>query len=222
MNLPLVPHFKNQELLIRALTHRSVINEKKSLKKSNERLEFLGDAVIQLWCSEKIFRLFPDFPEGQLTNLRSATVRTEALAEAAQKLNLGSYLLLSRGEEKNHGREKDSLLADTFEALIGALYLDQRYPAVDRLLTKYLLPKIKSASAQKTLKDHKSLLQEHTQAKFNLTPHYRLISSTGPEHQKNFKIGVYLNKKLLGTGESHSKQKAEEQAAEKALSSSSS
>jgi len=208
--------FIDPKKLSLALTHRSYLNENRQLKASNERYEFLGDAILEYWSSQKLFSLFPDFDEGQLTNLRSLVVCTQNLAEVSAKFNLGDYILLSHGEEKHGGRQNISLLADTFESIIGAIHLDQGYPAVDIFLNKFLNDSIHTLSQKNIYKDPKSLFQEIAQSKKGITPHYQTISETGPDHQKVFEVGVYLNEELIAKGLGNSKQKAEEDAATKA------
>ena len=208
--------FKNKALLTQALTHRSYLNEHSKVKGSNERLEFLGDAVLERWVSEKLFRQFPDLPEGVLTDLRASLVRTESLAEVAQKLKLGKFLLLSKGEEAGGGRENISLLADAFEALIGAIFCDQGNFGINKFLESKILPKIKKLSLS-GLKDHKSLFQEIAQEKYAVTPTYKILKSSGPDHVKTFWAGVFLEKRQAGKGKGKSKQEAETQAAKDAL-----
>lgn len=208
--------FKDPKKLSLALTHRSFLNENRQLKQSNERLEFLGDAILEYWASQKLFTLFPDFDEGQLTNLRSLAVCTQNLAEVAISFNLGEYILLSRGEETHGGRQNISLLADTFESIIGAIHLDQGYKAVDKFLTKFLDKNITTLSKKNIYKDPKSLFQEIAQSKRGVTPRYLTISEIGPDHQKIFEVGVYLNDELIASGKGNSKQRAEEDAATKA------
>ena len=206
--------FKDQNFLYQALIHRSFVNENKSQNlQSNERYEFLGDAVLELWVSEYLFLNFPDNPEGDLTNLRSLIVRTENLADIATQINLNQFIQLSHGEETHGGRNNISILADTFESVLGAIYLDQGMTAVSQFLSRFLLPGIKIISQQKIYKDPKSLFQEIAQAKEGITPHYQTISESGPDHQKNFEIGVFLGDKLIASGKGNSKQKAEEAAA---------
>lgn len=206
--------FKNQDLLHHALIHRSYLNENRaSHLESNERLEFLGDAVLELWSSETLYRLFPEYPEGKMTSLRSLVVCTENLSKVSANFNLGQYVLLSHGEETHQGRLNQSILADTFESVIGAIYLDSGFTAVAKFLNKYLLPSLKEISHSKNLKDPKSLFQEIAQAKEGITPHYATIKETGPDHQKTFEVGVYLGNQLITSGKGNSKQKAEESAA---------
>lgn len=210
--------FKNQDLLLNALVHRSYLNEaKRANLQSNERLEFLGDSVLSFLVSSYIFQKYPDFPEGKLTFIRTFLVRTETLALLAKKLHLGKFLLISKGEESGGGRENPLLLANCFEAVLGAIYLDQGVKTTTSFLQKNLDPVIMSISDPENLKDSKSLLQEKVQADGFPSPAYRLISSSGPDHQKSFIMGIYVNEKLLAQGTSHSKQEAEEEAAKKAL-----
>ncbi len=206
--------FKDESKLFQALIHRSYLNENKdSHLQSNERYEFLGDAVLELWATEKLFSLFPQFSEGVLTNLRSLVVCTENLAKIATNLGLGEYIQLSRGEETHHGRTNLSILADTFESVIGAIYLDSGNKAVDKFLKKFLTPSITLISQQKIFKDPKSQFQEIAQSKRGVTPHYLTISESGPDHQKTFEVGAYIDSELIATGTGNSKQKAEESAA---------
>lgn len=209
--------FKDKDLLLKALTHRSYLNEAKIKGlNSNERLEFLGDAILSFWISSQVYQRFPDFPEGELTFIRTYLVRTETLTKLSSILNLGSYLLMSKGEELGGGRENPSLLANTLEALIGAIFCDQGIETVSDFLKNQFkdLICIKEIGS---LKDSKSLLQELVQAQGHPSPVYRLISSEGPDHQKIFTMGAYLEDKLLAQGTSKSKQEAEEEAAHNAL-----
>jgi len=206
--------FKNLELLNQALVHRSYLNENKSLKlQSNERFEFLGDAILELWTTEHLFTAFPSYTEGVLTNLRSLIVCTQNLALVANDIKLGDYVLLSRGEEAHQGRSNQSILADTLESLIGAIYLDQGIKSVDKFLTKYLIPSIEIVSSQKVFKDPKSQFQEIAQSKKGVTPHYVTVSESGPDHQKSFVVAAYIGEDLIAKGSGNSKQKAEEAAA---------
>ncbi len=210
--------FKNPQLLETALTHRSAINEKISAsKESNERLEYLGDAVLELATSEFLFRKFPKEPEGKLTAYRSALVKTGTLAEVAKELKLGEKLKMSRGEEKSGGRENISLLANTTEALIGALYLDQGFDAVKKFLNKYLFPKTGLILNQKTYLDPKSHLQEIVQAQKLSAPKYQVIKEVGPDHNKTFMVDVMVNNQVVGQGKGKSKQQAEREAAKAAI-----
>jgi len=205
--------FKNKDILKHALIHRSFINENKDQKlESNERLEFLGDAILEFWVSNTLFKLFPTYSEGDLTNLRSLIVCTENLAQVAKSIELGNFVHLSRGEEQHGGRNNISILADTFESLIGAIFTDSSFESVAEFLEFVLSPVIKKLSKQKVYKDAKSIFQEIAQAKEGITPHYQTISESGPDHQKIFEVGVYLNTKLIASGTGNSKQKAEESA----------
>ncbi len=212
-----LPKFKNQELLEQAFTHRSYLNEAKKKLESNERLEFLGDSIISAVVSEYLFKNYPEFNEGILTNLRSLLVNTKSLAALAKELEFGDLLKLSKGEEDSRGRQNDSLLANCFEAFTGALYLDQGVSAVFDFLEPILLQKAKAYVEQKVLKDPKSLLQEYIQAKKQGSPSYVVLEEDGPPHARIFTIGVYIDNVLKGKGKGKSKQEAEEKAAEVAL-----
>ena len=209
--------FKSPELLKNAFVHRSYLNEHREYKgPSNERLEFLGDSVLSIVVSKFLFEKLPKMPEGKLTMIRAALVRTETLAHLSKELSLGDYLLLARGEEETGGRTNRSILANTFEALIGAIYLDLGLEGAEALITKVILKKwqllIKSA-----VSDNKSKLQEVVQRKFHLSPQYKVISSWGPDHERSFEIGVYLGNELLGKGVGKNKQEAAQNAASAAL-----
>lgn len=209
--------FSDQSILKQALTHRSFLNEHKNEKiDSNERMEFLGDAILELWVSEYIYKNFPDFPEGKLTNLRSLIVCTENLAKIASNFNLGDYIFLSTGEIKHQGRQNHSILADTLESLIGAIYLDSSYSQVDKFLQKQLSTNIKTLSTQKVYKDPKSIFQEIAQSIKGITPHYQIIKEIGPDHKKTFEVAVFIGEEKIATGTGTSKQKAEENASIKA------
>lgn len=212
-----LPKFKNQKLLVQAFTHRSFLNEAKQKIESNERLEFLGDSILSFVVSSYLFKEYKDFDEGTLTNLRSLLVNTKSLAETARLLDFGKRLRLSRGEEESKGRQNQSLLADSFEAFVGALFLDQGFDAVDKFLKETILAKAKMLVTKKTLKDPKSLLQEHVQSNKQNSPLYKVIKEEGPAHAKIFTVGAYVEDRLLGTGTGKSKQEAEEQAATRAL-----
>lgn len=214
MNLP---KLKNRKLFEEAFTHRSYLNEAKAQVASNERLEFLGDSILSFVVSNYLFVKYPDFDEGTLTNLRSLMVNTKSLSNIARELNMGELLKLSRGEEESKGRENATLLENSFEAYIGALFLDQGLPSVVKFLQDSLFPKIQTLVNKKTFKDPKSLLQEKVQAKKHGSPLYRVLQETGPAHTKTFKVGVFVNGKMLGEGSGKSKQTAEESAAKVAL-----
>ncbi len=213
-----IPLFKNQQLLTTALTHRSAINEKLSTSlESNERLEYLGDAVLELATSEFLFKKFPHEPEGKLTAYRSALVKTETLAEVARQLQLGEKLKMSRGEVKSGGRQNVSLLANTTEAVIGALYLDQGFTVVKSFLEKYLFNKVERMLADKAYLDPKSWLQEKVQAKKLGAPEYQIMAESGPDHNKIFTVQVLVEGKVVGIGQGHSKQQAQREAARVAI-----
>lgn len=210
-------HLTNPQLLEEALTHRSFLNETNKNIPSNERLEFLGDAVLELLVSAYLFQTFPAYPEGKLTNLRSATVNTKMLAYIALKLNLGNYLYLSKGEEAGGGRTNYSLLADVFEAVLGAIYLDQGLEAVNKVLAKYLFGIIRDIVKNGSYNDYKSLLQEKAQEKYRVTPTYTVLKEEGPDHAKIFYSAVFIDQKKLGEGKGKSKQEAEQDAAKAGL-----
>jgi len=209
--------FKKPEILNQSLIHRSYLNENKNLKlESNERYEFLGDAILEMWISEVLFKMFPVYSEGDLTNLRALIVCTQNLAKVATSFNLGDYIYLSKGEETHGGRQNPSILADTFEALLGAVFLDQGHKASFEFLKNVLSERVSEISKQKIYKDPKSIFQEIAQAKRGVTPHYQTLNESGPDHQKVFEVGVYLNDEMIAQGIGNSKQKAEEDASIKA------
>ncbi len=212
-----LPKFKNQKLFEEAFIHRSYLNEAKEKLNSNERLEFLGDSIVSLVVSEYLFQKYPHFNEGKLTNLRSLLVNTKNLAEVARILRFGSLLRLSKGEEESMGRENLSLLADCFEAYIGALYLDQGIEKVKAFLAVTLFKTVEAFVKKDTLKDPKSLLQEYIQARKQKSPVYRVLHEEGPAHAKTFTVGVFSDTKMVGVGNGKSKQEAEEKAAIQAL-----
>ncbi|MBM3205374.1 ribonuclease III [Candidatus Shapirobacteria bacterium] len=210
--------FKNPSLLKEALTHRSYLNEfKKQKLSSNERLEFLGDAILSFVVSEWLFGKFNLFPEGKLTNLRSNLVKTTTLAQIAKEIKIGDYLFLSRGEKEAKGQENPTLLANALEAVIGAVFLDQGLTPVKTLVQKYLEPFLIKVVRSGQLKDYKSLLQEKIQAKTGQSPNYKTISEQGPEHNKIFTVNVLSEGEILAQGTGKSKQMAEQEAAKKAL-----
>jgi len=212
-----LPEFTNQKLLQQAFIHRSYLNETREKLESNERLEFLGDSILSFVVSEHLYNTYPAFDEGVLTNLRSLVVNTKSLAIEARRLEFGKQLKLSRGEEESHGRENESLLANTFEAVIGALFLDQGISAVKDFLQETIIPKIGGYVSKKVFKDPKSLLQELVQAKKQNAPVYKVVQEEGPAHAKIFTIGVFVSDRQVGLGRGHSKQAAEEEAAKHAL-----
>src|SRR6185437_366702 len=212
-----LPKFKNQDLLQLAFIHRSYLNESKETVESNERLEFLGDSILSFVISDHLYKTYPDFDEGILTNLRSLVVNTKSLAKLAKKHQFGQHLKLSRGEEDSGGRENDSILANTFESVIGAIFLDQGIDAVKTFLHAVLIPEIEAYVEKKVFKDPKSLLQEYVQARKQNSPVYKVLHEEGPAHAKQFTIGVFVDDTKVGEGQGKSKQEAEEQAAEQAL-----
>ncbi len=215
MNLPV---FKNTHLLITALTHRSALNEHLSTSPvSNERLEFLGDAVLELATTKFLFKTLPNEQEGMLTAYRSALVKTTTLAEVAKVLELGDKLYMSKGEEASGGRGNTSLLANAVEALLGALYLDQGMPAVEVFLEAHLFPKFTEIRQKKLYKDAKSQLQELVQARGFAAPEYIVVSESGPDHNREFTVKVRINGRDTGTGTGKSKQLAQQLAAEMAI-----
>lgn len=209
--------FKDQELLQQVFVHRSYINEHRSFTLGhNERLEFLGDAVLELVVTENLYANFPN-PEGDLTNWRSALVKGETLAEVANELDFPEHLLLSYGEAKSGGKNKGLLLANAFEALLGAMYLDQGYEVSKEFIERYILTRLPHILENGLFIDPKSRLQEFTQEKFSLTPSYQLLSEEGPDHAKNFEIAVLIGEKELARGTGSSKQSAQISAAQEAL-----
>ena len=214
----LLVSFANPNLLIEALTHRSYLNEHREYAGShNERLEFLGDAVLELAATDFLFKKFPAKPEGDLTSYRAALVNTVALAESAQALGLGEFLLLSKGESRDMGRARDVILADAFEAIIGAIYLDSGYAAAEAFITRNLCSKIDDVIAKRSYQDAKSQFQEIAQEKRSTTPSYETLSEVGPDHDKVFTVGVFIGTEEIARGEGSSKQEAERKAAEAGL-----
>ena len=210
--------FSDKSLLIKAFTHRSYLNENREEGlKHNERLEFLGDAVLELVVTSFLFKQFKDKTEGELTALRSALVNTITLSKAASSIGMNNFLLLSKGESKDTGRARQYILADTFEAFIGALYMDQGYEASKKFINEALLPFLDEVMEKKLYQDSKSHFQEEAQEHTGVTPTYETIKEVGPDHNKQFVVGVYIDKELVAEGEGKSKQEAEQMAAEKGL-----
>ncbi len=210
--------FKNKNLLKQAFTHRSYINEHSREGLShNERMEFLGDAVLELVVTEYLFKKYPQKTEGDLTAYRAALVNTTTLSNTAQEIGMNDYLLLSRGERKDKGRARQYILANTFEALIGALYLDQEYDKAAQFIAEYLFPQLENIVAERLWQDAKSKFQEKAQEVDNITPNYKVLEESGPDHDKIFVVGVFLNDTLIAQGEGASKQNAEQHAAQSAL-----
>ncbi len=211
-------HFENKDLLLQALCHRSYLNENPDFKLgNNERLEFLGDAVLELIVTEYLFENYPQDPEGVLTNWRAALVNTKILSKTAKELKILDFILLSKGEQNGAGKAKQYILADVFEALTGAIYLDQGYEKAKEFIKEKLLVKLPRIIELELFKDPKSELQEIAQEKRGVTPVYRVLEKDGPDHQKHFKIGVFLGEELLSIGDGQSKKEAEERAAQMAL-----
>ncbi len=212
-------HFRDKKLLENVFIHRSYLNENRTLKLiSNEKLEFLGDSVLSLITSVYLYRHYPHLTEGDYTEIKAAIVRTESLAIAASQLKLGDYLLLSHGQDREAGRENKNILADSFEALIGAIFIDAGFDTAYTFVNTFLFgKKLKHIIDKKLYLSPKSRLQEYTQARFKVPPLYRVEEENGPEHLKTYKIGVFINKKKFGSGLGKSKKEAEELAAKKAL-----
>jgi ribonuclease III len=209
--------FKNQDLLKQSLVHRSYLNEHPGFHLNhNERLEFLGDAVLELITTKFLYQNF-DNPEGELTSFRASLVNTKNLSKIAQKINLSPYVYLSKGEKKSKGKAKEAILANAFEALIGAIYLDQGFKIAENFIQKNLLPQLEKIIKEKSYQDPKSKFQEITQEKFKITPVYRLIKDSGPDHSKIFTVGVFLNNELIAQDKGRSKHEAELKTARRAL-----
>ncbi len=206
--------FSNLDLLIEALTHRSYLNEHRDYQgHHNERLEFLGDAVLELAVTDFLYKKYPAKPEGELTSYRAALVNTVSLAESAQELGISEYLLLSKGESKDTGRARDVILADAFEAIMGAIYLDKGFAAAEAFIASHLFNKIDSIVEKRSYQDAKSRFQEVAQEKRGVTPSYETLSESGPDHAKVFTVGVFLGREEVAHGEGQSKQEAEQAAA---------
>ncbi|MBP9856168.1 MAG: ribonuclease III [Candidatus Pacebacteria bacterium] len=206
--------FRDLTILEQAFIHRSYLNEHREIKLAhNERLEFLGDAVLELVVTDYLFAQYPDKDEGDLTSLRAALVNAVTLSEVASTLGMNDYLLLSKGESKDTGRARQVILANTFEAVVGAIYLDSGYEAARSFIAKHLFKKTEEIVSKNLWQDAKSFFQEKAQEKLSLTPAYKVIRESGPDHNKRFTIGLYLNEELVATGEGHSKQEAEQAAA---------
>ena len=210
--------FKNKDLLTQAFCHRSYLNENPEFKlEHNERLEFLGDAVLELVVTEYLFQSYPEKAEGELTSWRASLVNSETLSMIAGSLGFNDFLLLSKGEKKTLGKARKYILADTFEALIGALFLDLGYEACRDLIEKNVINELPRIIEAGLFKDAKSHFQEEAQERIKITPIYRVLSEWGPDHAKYFTVGVFLEKNLVAKGKGYSKQEAEEEAAKKAL-----
>lgn len=209
--------FNDSNLLKQVFVHRSYLNEAGNFELNhNERLEFLGDAVLELVVTENLYKTYPN-PEGELTNWRSALVRGEMLAAIAGEIDMGEYLFLSRGEAKSGGRARQIILANAFEALLGAIYLDNGFDEVKKFIEKSLIIKLPEILEKQLYIDAKSKLQEVVQEKENITPIYKVLSDSGPDHSKIFNVGVFIGERMAGDGSGNSKQAAEQSAACAAL-----
>ncbi len=210
--------FKNRELLRQAFTHRSYVNEHREGNiEHNERLEFLGDAVLELVVTRFLFDAFPTQTEGDLTAYRAALVNTNTLSSVAGELGMNHYLLLSRGESKDTGRARQYILANAFEAVVGAIYLDHGYDTAHDFIAAYIFPLTQDIVAKRLWQDSKSHFQEQAQEHVSITPNYQILEEKGPDHDKQFTVGVFLNKELVAQGQGRSKQEAEQMAARAAL-----
>ncbi len=210
--------FKDKNLLRQAFIHRSYINENGNTGLShNERLEFLGDAVLELVVTDFLYKKYPSYAEGELTAVRSALVNAIIISEVALKAGMNDFLLLSRGEAKDLGKARQYILANTYEAYIGALYLDQGYDVVDKFLHENLLPKTDEIVKKKLWRDAKSLVQEKAQEFVSVTPSYKVLSESGPDHDKHFTVGIFFGPNQIAEGKGKSKQEAEVSAAAAAL-----
>ena len=209
--------FKDKDLLLTALTHRSYLNENPGWRLDhNERLEFLGDAVLELVVTEYLYKNYPN-PEGEMTNWRAALVNANILSKITGEFDLNDYVLLSRGEAKDTGRARQYILANAIEALIGAIYLDQGYEPCIEFINRFVLKELPTIIEKRLYRDAKSSFQEMAQDKVGITPTYEVLKEWGPDHARNFEVGVFLEKELIGTGQGPSKQEAQQQAAEDAL-----
>jgi ribonuclease-3 len=210
--------FKDKNLLKQAFTHRSYLNEHKDSELvHNERLEFLGDAVLELIVTEHLYEKYPDSNEGELTSFRSALVNAVTMSDAASKIGMNDYLLLSKGEAKDTGRARQIILANTIEALIGAIFLDQGYEMAKYFISRYIFNLIEKIVEEKTWLDAKSKFQEQAQENESVTPAYKTLKEEGPDHDKQFTVGVFLGKEKIAEGTGKSKQEAEQEAAKNAL-----
>lgn len=212
-----IPNFKDPKILEKVFTHRSYLNESNATIESNERLEFLGDSILSFVISSYIFNTFPDLKEGELTSLRSVLTNTQTLYKFAQDLELGKHLQLSRGEEATGGRDNKTILANTLEAVIGGLYIDQGIEVTRTFIEDVIVAHLDEVVESQGLKDAKSALQEKTQEEHKASPVYKIVKEEGPDHSKIYTAGVYLTNKLLAEGIGKSKQEAEKNAATNAL-----
>jgi ribonuclease III len=210
--------FKNKDLLKEALTHRSYLNEHTNWPiPHNERLEYLGDAVLELSVTEDLYKKFPDYPEGQLTVLRAALVNYQMLSKIAQEIELDKFVFMSKGEAKDIGKAREVILANAIEAVIGAIYLDQGFQISSKFIKENILKHLDEVIETKSYKDPKSELQEIIQERLKITPNYRVLEESGPAHQRIFRIGAYFSDELIAEGSGSSKQEGEVEAARNAL-----
>lgn len=210
--------FENKNLLIQAFCHRSYLNENPKFNLGhNERLEFLGDAVLELIVTNYLYFNYPEKTEGELTTWRAALVNTKEIGSVAESLNFHDYLLLSKGESRESGKARRCILADTFEAVIGAIYLDKGYEVVKDFVERVLIVGLPRIIELELFRDPKSQLQEEVQEEIGVTPEYRVLEEVGPDHQKRFLMGAFMKEEMIGQGEGGSKKEAEEEAAKEAL-----
>ncbi len=210
--------FNDSQVLLSAITHRSYLNEhREATQDHNERLEFLGDAVLELVVTDFLYNKYPEKPEGELTAVRAALVNTVSLSESSTKLGVNDYLLMSKGEAKDTGRARSYILANAFEALIGALYIDQGYETAKDFIATHLFPKTEKIVEKRLWQDPKSRFQELAQENVSITPTYETLGQSGPDHDRVFTVGVYLNKEKVAEGQGRAKQEAEQAAAEAAI-----
>lgn len=210
--------FKDKTLLEQAFTHRSFLNENRNIERDhNERLEFLGDAVLELAVTEHLYKTFAQKPEGELTSLRAALVNTSSLSTTASELGMNDFLLLSKGEAKDTGRARQYILANTFEAVVGAIYLDKGYDEAAEFIAKTIFDKISEIVKHDLWQDAKSKFQEMAQEKVSITPTYETLKEEGPDHDRHFTVGVFLEDEMVASGEGKSKQEAAQIAAQKGL-----
>jgi len=209
--------FKDKSLLNRALTHRSFVNEYRTGLQDNERLEYLGDSVLAVVINEYLFKRYEEYPEGDLAKIKSAVVSESTLARVASEINLGSFLLMGKGEERSGGRERASILANTFEAIIGALYLDAGLKESKKYILSLLKSHIERIDKLSYLRDPKTALQEYVQGKYKERPQYEIVKESGPDHEKQFTVKLFIHGRDISTGVGTSKRKAEMDAAKKIL-----
>ncbi len=213
--------FKDKTLLVRAFVHRSYLNENpggvEGVMGHNERLEFLGDAVLELSVTDYLYKQFPEKSEGELTSFRAALVNATTVGEVGASLGMNEFMLLSKGESRDTGRARQIILANAYEALLGALYLDQGYEAADAFITRTLLPRLSEIVEKSLWLDAKSYFQEKAQDVYGTTPNYKVLSETGPDHDKTFTVGVFIGRDLIAQGSGHSKQEGEQSAARMGL-----